>query len=169
MEGYSSFFKFYKPIMKIILFQLLFLFYFCGISGQSGLTGKKLLETDTISGLEPTTPDNFNYLHAVTNTQLIQESLNNSESGQKLVIPEGTYDVETLFLPTGISDIVISGAGIHKTILRRAGFQWDNNTQGNCPLRTEILVASNVTKLTLTGPTLAGFGCWLLATRLFST
>ncbi|MBE0654736.1 MAG: T9SS type A sorting domain-containing protein [Bacteroidales bacterium] len=131
------------------------------------------METDTIIGLEPTTPDNFNYLHAVTNTQLIQESLNNSESGQKLVIPEGIYDVETLFLPTGISDIIISGAGIHRTILRRAGFQWDNNTQGNCPLRTEILVASNVSQLTLTGLTLdgnshhlaiSGYGQWNTST-----
>ncbi|MBE0654735.1 MAG: hypothetical protein IH594_13110, partial [Bacteroidales bacterium] len=145
------------------LWTLIFICCFSGISGQ-------------ISELKSTTIDNHAYRFSERNTEIFQNALNNLKPGEILEIPEGIFDVETLFVPVNRQNLTIKGKGPGKTILRRAGFQWDNNIQGDCPLRTEILVVSNSNNLTINGLTLegnchhiavSGYGKWDYSTGKF--
>lgn len=176
MNTYSAFKKMIKKqnsdwLLKLSsLFILALFFYPNNVRAEYVLNSvSQAILSDPNSGLVATTISNYNYVYASRNTLAIQSAIDSLTSGQKLLLPAGVYDVETIFIPQDLSNIEIAGNGIDATTLRRKGFQWNNNTQGDCSLHTEILVASGSSHLGLKNITLdgnchhiaiSGYGTW---------
>lgn len=114
------------------------------------------------TGLVASAPGSFDYTHANRNAKLITNALKRLSKEQDLLLPEGTYYVEPILIANTVSNGIIAGAGIGKTVLVRAAFSWDNNTQGDCPLRTEVFVAQDMSGLELREMTIDG-NCHQLA------
>lgn len=131
---------------------------------------------DEESGLKSSIVDDYDYRYAERNSHAIINALNNLGADKEIVLPEGLFYVNTLLIPKFQDGLTISGAGIGKTILKRAGFAWDNNTQGDCPLRTEIITTEHQNDITFTNLTLdgnchhiaiSGYGRWDCEGRFF--
>ncbi len=108
------------------------------------------------TGLVSTSLDNYDYTYADRNANVIMNALKRLGKNQDLLLPEGTYYVNSILIAKTVSGCTIAGAGIGKTVLKRSGFSWDNNTQGDCPLRTEVFITDNVTGLALADMTIDG-------------
>jgi hypothetical protein len=108
------------------------------------------------TGLVSTTMDDFSYVNAERNAAAITAALSRLSTGQDLQLPEGVYDVATIQVPSTLNGCTIAGMGMEKTILRRKAFTWDNNTQGDCTLRTEIFRVQNIQNFELSDMTLDG-------------
>ncbi|WP_321438424.1 T9SS type A sorting domain-containing protein [uncultured Bacteroides sp.] len=108
------------------------------------------------TGLVPTTLDDFSYTNAERNAKAITTALSRLSKGQDLKLPEGVYDVTTIQVPTTLNGCIIAGIGMNKTILRRKAFSWDNNTQGDCPMRTEVFRVQDIQDFELCDMTIDG-------------
>jgi hypothetical protein len=129
------------------------------------------------TGMVPSVDGTFDAAVAERNTKAITTALSRLGKTQDLLLPEGIYYVTTILVPKTIRDCTIAGAGIGTTTLIRTPFSWDNNTQGDCPLRTEVFLAEYVTGFELRDMTLdgssqfmaiSGYGQWNTATGEFS-
>lgn len=135
------------------------------------------LLTNTETGLVMSVDGTFDAEVAERNTKAITTALSRLGRTQDLLLPEGIYYVNTILVPKTIRDCTIAGAGIGKTTLIRTPFSWDNNTQGDCPLRTEVFLAEYITGFELRGMTIdgssqfmaiSGYGQWNTTTGEFS-
>lgn len=89
------------------------------------------------------------------NAAVIQRAIDGTPDGGTITLPEGQFVVETVFV-RGKKGLTIRGQGRDRTTLRRAGFAWDNDAQGDCPQTTEVLWCETCDGLTLRGLTLDG-------------
>lgn len=112
--------------------------------------------TNPETGMVASSPNSYDYTYAERNTAAVTNALKRLSKNQDLLLPEGCYYVNTILVPSNVSNCIISGEGIGKTILICAGFSWDNNTQGDCPLRTEIFQSEYVNGFGLYNMTLDG-------------
>jgi hypothetical protein len=135
------------------------------------------LLTNTETGLVVSVDGTFDIAAAERNTKAITTALSRLGKNQDLLLPEGIYNINTILVPKTIRNCTIAGAGIGKTTLIRTPFSWDNNTQGDCPLRTEVFLAEYITgfelrDMTIDGEsqhmTISGYGQWNIATGDFS-
>ena len=133
--------------------------------------------SDPQTGLISTSIDSFNYTYATRNTTAITTALSRLSRGQDLLLPEGVYYVETILLPSTLKGCIVSGTGIDKTVLRRKEFSWDNNTQGDCSLRTEIFIGQRLHNFELSNMTIdgnsphiaiSGYGLWNKSTGSYT-
>lgn len=131
------------------------------------------------TGLVASEAGSYDYTYADRNATAIMNALKRLSKNQDLLLPEGTYYVNTIFVESTLSGTTIAGAGIGQTTLIRAAFSWDNNKQGDCPLRADIIVAENLTKgfelrdMTLDGNShqiaISGYGTWDTATGNYTS
>jgi len=106
--------------------------------------------------LVSTTLNNFSYTYADRNTTAIASALSILTPGQDLQLPTGIYDVATIQIPSSLTGLTIAGTGINTTTLRRKAITWDNNSQGGCPLRTEIFRVQYIQSFEISNITLDG-------------
>jgi len=149
---------FMKSLLKLkILLFFLFVLLANDVFSQLVLNDKcQAILSNPETGLVPTTLDNLNYANAERNATAITTALSRLSKGQDLQLPEGVYDVSTIQVPETLNGCTIAGMGIRKTMLRRKAFSWDNNTQGDCPLSTEIFRVQNIQNFELYNMTLDG-------------
>jgi hypothetical protein len=159
------------PLITIAFVWILFLFPLHKLFAGDLLLNPacQALLTDPEKGLVSTPLDNYDYSYADRNANAIMNALKRLGKNQDLLLPEGSYYVNPILIARTISDCTIAGAGIKKTVLKRSGFSWDNNTQGDCPLRTEVFITDNVNGLELLDMTIdgnchhiaiSGYGTW---------
>jgi hypothetical protein len=129
------------------------------------------------TGLVSTSLDDYDYTYAERNANAIMNALKRLAKNQDLLLPEGTFYVNTILVAKTISGCTVAGAGLEKTTLKHAGLSWDNNTQGDCPLRTEVFMAENVNGFELVDMTIdgnchhmaiSGYGKWNTQTGSYS-
>jgi len=144
-------------IKAAILFVSLSVFQVNNAFSQLKLNDKsQAILNDPITGLVSTTMEDRSYLNAERNATAITTALSHLSKGQDLQLPEGVYDVTTIQVPETLNRCTITGMGIWKTVLRRKAFAWDNNSQGTCPLNTEIFRVQNIQNFELSNMTLDG-------------
>lgn len=133
--------------------------------------------TDAETGLVASQPNSYDYTYAERNTNVITNALKRLGKNQDLLLPNGFYYVNTVLIAKTISGCTISGAGQGVTTLCRVGFSWDNNLQGDCPLRMEVFQTDNVNGLEIKDITLdgnshhmaiSGYGKWNTSTGTYS-
>ncbi|MEA4983175.1 MAG: T9SS type A sorting domain-containing protein [Paludibacter sp.] len=136
----------------------IYLFFSTGnVFSQLALnTQAQAILSNPSTGLVATTLNDTNYTYADRNTNAIAYALSVLTPGQDLQLPDGMYDVTTIQIPSLLSGLTITGTGINTTILRRKAFTWDNNSQGDCLLRTEIFRVQNIQSFELRDMTLDG-------------
>ncbi|MEA4974296.1 MAG: T9SS type A sorting domain-containing protein [Paludibacter sp.] len=129
------------------------------------------------TGLVASVDGTFDDAVAERNAKAITTALSRLSRTQDLLLPEGIYYVNTILVPKTIKECTIAGAGMGKTILIRSPFSWDNNTQGDCPLRTEVFLVEYITGFELCDMTIdgssqfmaiSGYGKWNTSTGEFS-
>ena len=122
---------------------------------ESGLTLNKQCQ-EIMKKLWPTSLEDYNFKNVKHNTDLILSALQLLKNGEDLLLPEGVFDVESILLPRTLNKNQIVGSGLGKTILRRGGFAWNNNNQGDCPLRTEVFVLNKLNNIGIANMTIDG-------------
>lgn len=129
------------------------------------------------TGMVPSVDGTYDTVIAERNAKAITTALSRLGRSQDLLLPEGVYYVTSILVPQTIRECTVAGAGIGATTLIRSPFSWDNNTQGDCPLRTEVFLAEYVNGFELRDMTLdgssqfmaiSGYGQWNTATGEFS-
>lgn len=122
---------------------------------ESWLTLNKQCQ-EIMKKLWPTSLEDYNFKNVKHNTDLILSALQLLKNGEDLLLPEGVFDVESILLPRTLNKNQIVGSGLGKTILRRGGFAWNNNNQGDCPLRTEVFVLNKLNNIGIANMTIDG-------------
>lgn len=145
---------------KIVILFILCLTISFRISAQNLNLNEKCqaILSNPETGLVASDAGSYDYTYADRNATAIMNALKRLSKNQDLLLPEGTYYVNTILVAKTIKGSTIAGTGIGKTTLVRAGFSWDNNTQGDCTLRTEIFLAENMDGFELRDMTLDGNG-----------
>jgi polygalacturonase len=64
---------------------------------------------------------------AAANTKAIQDAIDGAGDGDVVLIPAGTFPVETVTVHKK-TQFSLRGAARGKTVLRRLPMRWDNNT-----------------------------------------
>ncbi len=91
---------------------------------------------------------------AAANTKTIQNAIDGAGDSDVVLIPAGTFPVETITVRKK-TQFSLRGAAVKKTVLRRLPMRWDNNTQGRCPgigiLFVEEMAGFELTDITFDG------------------
>jgi len=163
---------------SVFIIFLSFIIPYSIFSQELNLNDKcQALLSNAETGMVASVDGTFDDAVAERNAKAITTALSRLGRTQDLLLPVGIYYVNTILVPKTIRDCTIAGAGIGKTTLIRSPFSWDNNTQGDCPLRTEVFLAENITGFELRDMTIdgssqfmaiSGYGKWNTSTGEFS-